>query len=167
MSKYNKDPWWAIAEKRAADYFGGSLVRGSGRGYYKSDVYQTEVIGGKTVTKQYGYRVEVKSTVNMSMSFEIPWLIKIIAEAKKYRQHPAFFLLFGDNNAFALIPCDLEEEDEQPTPENTIHLDGKTKQLDAEYLSRFKYIRLNPLILTRAQLPKDCMYIWWKIEEEG
>jgi hypothetical protein len=70
------------AEKHAATRIGATLSRNSGAGIQKSDMY----VGG--------YQIEMKSTVQKTLSIRRSWLAKLIDEALNRQREPALLVAF-------------------------------------------------------------------------
>ncbi len=164
MLNATTDKWWKFAESRAALFYEGDLVNGSGRGFLKSDVTQTEIVNGIKSAKKDGFRVEAKSTETDVFSLKTEILIKIIKEARKYRQHPAFYLLFGDNTGYAIYPTEIENE--EITPDNTVNITGSSKTLSTKFLENKRYLKISRDVLLKNRVAKDAYYVWWKIVKD-
>jgi hypothetical protein len=172
----NQQTLWDFAEQRAAQFFNGERVRASGMGFYKSDVHQTVTTEtGQSVNDPEGYRVEVKSTVKDKMSFKSSWLGKIAREAKDAGQKPGFYLMFGDQSAFALVPYEDELHGGPPPREEEVPGLGLEKhRMITPIALRWTItetfggglLRVSPEVFIAAGCGKGFVFPVWRVMED-
>jgi hypothetical protein len=154
-----KNKHWVKAEEKAAEFFQGERVPGSGLGYRKSDVRQVDKVGKISVDREGGYRVEVKSSERVKFVIQKSWFIKIVKESKKVSQTPALFLYTYNHKQFVLIPVE--------SLSTTVAFTGNSKSfsdLDLETMALggmgFKFSEED---FTNQGLPKSYAFTVWRL----